>query len=162
MGSIVTRIKYGNVTKLREQYISVLDYKVFQVCDIDDNIITELLYKFSQMDLKKTGRLDLAEFYQTFDLSSKFISPMAKRLFLTFDIDQKGKVSFAQFVAIVFNLALASHKDLLNFVFDTYFFSLSDLNDTTAARVSCNTQYATAALPESLFLCFFFSTSIAP
>ena len=135
MGSIVTKIKYGNVVELREQYVSVVDYKVFQVCDIDDKVVTELLYQFSQMDMKRTGRLDLAEFYQAFDIPSKFVSLMAKRLFFCFDIDRKGKVSFSQFVAVVFNVALASHRDLLNFTFDCYFFSLSDMNDPAAARV---------------------------
>jgi len=135
MGSIVSRIKYGNITALREQYITVLDYKVFQVCDMDDKLITQLLYNFADNDMRKSGRLDLAEFYQSFELESKFVSPMAKRLFFCFDIDRRGKLSFSQYAVVVFNIALATHKDLLNFVFDCYFLSLMDMNDSTAARV---------------------------
>ena len=48
MGSIVTKIKYGNVVELREQYVSVVDYKVFQVCDIDDKVC--LLYTSDAAD----------------------------------------------------------------------------------------------------------------
>ena len=135
MGGLATKIKYGNVMELRAKYVSVTDYKVFQTCSIDDNLITHLVHLFATMDQRKTGRLDLAEFHFAFDINVKYISPAAKRQFICFDIEQKGKLSFVQFAAVVYNIALADNRSLLNFVFDSYFVSMFEQNDEMAQRV---------------------------
>ncbi len=131
----MTRIRYGDVPALREKYITAQDRVVFKLCGFDEAVVLHMLHRFDEIDTEKTGRLDLAAFYLSFDIEPRNVSPMAKRLFVSFDCDQEGRLTFGQYMVVVYNLALANVKDLLNLTFDIYFKSCSDMNDDVGQRV---------------------------
>merc|ERR1719329_1682399 len=62
------------------------------------------------------------------------MTPMAKRLFMSFDIDQEGKLTFSQYMVVVYNFGVATSKDLLNLIFDLYFKTCFDMNSDVAQR----------------------------
>lgn len=82
-----------------------------------DMDITNLLKVFREINYKGNGLIGRIEFYLHFKYP--FITPMADKLFHAF-ADGKKDMTFRDFCASVFTMALATVDTLINFLFDMY------------------------------------------
>lgn len=132
----VSSIAHKKMRMLRERYIHEEDNVIFRLLSIRDKIVTDLVKIMAKMDTDENGTVTLTQFYHYLGFENRFVVPMAKRMFKAFDHRQKAHLRFIDLVIVVYNMCLATEKDVVNFIFDVYHQMLADKNDDDGQRDS--------------------------
>ena len=69
------------------------------------------------MDEDGGGEIEVEEFHDFYNLEPTAFS---KRIFAEFDLDESGGLSYAEFIAAIWNYCSSTSDDLLKFAFDMY------------------------------------------
>ena len=87
-----------------------------QLC-IDDETINLLYTKFMEIDVDRSGEIDLEEFYQFFNIDR---TPFGDRCFAIMDEDGSGRVDFREFTVCVWNYCSYNLTGLVKFAFGMF------------------------------------------
>ena len=82
-----------NLSNRYEEYICI-----FKRLRLKPYMFKKMFKEFTRADKDNSGALSIEEFFGTFELT--FVTPLAKRAFYSFDLDDSGELDYGEFTVM--------------------------------------------------------------
>eukprot|EP00941_MAST-03F_sp_MAST-3F-sp1_P000486 g486.t1 len=92
--------------------------RTFIGMDMNDRELKGIHTCFVNMDADKSGSISVREFFDFFNYS--YVTPMARRFFTTFDVDNSRELDFVEFSVAAWAFLCNNETGVIHFAFDIY------------------------------------------
>ena len=91
---------------------------VFTRLRLSNYYLKRILQERAKADKDGSNTVSLQEFFNTYELT--FLTPLAKRAFYAFDLDDSGELDFGEFAVSLWNFCTTPLSGLAHFFFEVY------------------------------------------